>query len=79
MILITMKSVRKIPFSDPISHSNYAITSAKGTSYDSLDDLSGKKTEVISGSNYAQVLENGTRIIQIKNRLKSSMLQAQLV
>ena len=33
----------KIPFSDPISHSNYAITSAEGTSYDSLDDLSGKK------------------------------------
>ena len=48
---------RKYLFSDPISHSNYAITSAEGTSYDSLDDLSGKKTEVISGSNYAQVLE----------------------
>ena len=48
---------QKYLFSDPISHSNYAITSAKGTSYDSLDDLSGKKTEVISGSNYAQVLE----------------------
>ncbi|SDQ43428.1 polar amino acid transport system substrate-binding protein [Streptococcus equinus] len=49
---------KKYLFSDPISHSNYAITSAEGTSYDSLDDLSGKKTEVISGSNYAQVLEN---------------------
>ena len=48
---------QKYLFSDPTSHSNYAITSAKGTSYDSLDDLSGKKTEVISGSNYAQVLE----------------------
>ncbi|WP_286783602.1 transporter substrate-binding domain-containing protein [Streptococcus sp. UBA4344] len=48
---------QKYLFSDPISHSNYAITSAEGTSYDSLDDLSGKKTEVISGSNYAQVLE----------------------
>lgn len=33
---------QKYLFSDPISHSNYAITSAKGTSYDSLDDLSGK-------------------------------------
>ncbi|MBE6165296.1 MAG: transporter substrate-binding domain-containing protein [Streptococcus gallolyticus] len=47
----------KYLFSDPISKSNYAITSAEGTSYDSLDDLSGKTTEVISGSNYAQVLE----------------------
>lgn len=47
----------KYLFSDPISKSNYAITSAEGTSYDSLDDLSGKSTEVISGSNYAQVLE----------------------
>lgn len=47
----------KYRFSDPISRSNYAITSAKGTSYSSLDDLSGKSTEVISGSNYAQLLE----------------------
>lgn len=47
----------KYLFSDPISKSNYAITSAEGASYDSLDDLSGKSTEVISGSNYAQVLE----------------------
>ncbi|MBM7642398.1 transporter substrate-binding domain-containing protein [Streptococcus loxodontisalivarius] len=47
----------KYLFSDPISKSNYAITSKEGTSYDSLDQLSGKKTEVISGSNYAQVLE----------------------
>ena len=48
---------KKYLFSDPISKSNYAIISAEGTSYGSLDDLSGKKTEVISGSNYAQVLE----------------------
>lgn len=48
----------KYLFSDPISKSNYAIISAKGTSYDRLDDLSGKSTEVIAGSNYAQVLEN---------------------
>lgn len=48
----------KYLFSDPISKSNYAIVSAKGTEFDSLDDLSGKVTEVIPGSNYAQVLEN---------------------
>ncbi len=48
----------KYLFSDPISKSNYAIVSAKGSEYDSLDDLSGKVTEVIPGSNYAQVLEN---------------------
>ena len=45
-------------FSDPISRSNYAITSAEGTKYTSLDDLSGKTTEVLPGSNYAQLLEN---------------------
>lgn len=48
---------QKYLFSDPISKSNYAIVSAEGTSYASLDDLSGKSTEVLSGSNYAQVLE----------------------
>lgn len=48
----------KYLFSDPISKSNYAITSAKGTKYTSLDDLSGKSTQVLSGSNYAQILEN---------------------
>ena len=48
----------KYAFSDPISRSNYAITSAKGTKYTSLDELSGKTTEVLAGSNYAQILEN---------------------
>ena len=48
----------KYGFSDPISRSNYAITSAEGTKYTSLDDLSGKTTEVLPGSNYAQLLEN---------------------
>ena len=43
---------------EPISRSNYAITSAEGTKYTSLDDLSGKTTEVLPGSNYAQLLEN---------------------
>ena len=49
---------QKYAFSDPISRSNYAITSAEGTKYTSLDDLSGKTTEVLPGSNYAQLLEN---------------------
>ena len=49
---------QKYGFSDPISRSNYAITSAEGTKYTSLDDLSGKATEVLPGSNYAQLLEN---------------------
>ena len=49
---------QKYGFSDPISRSNYAITSAEGTKYTSLDDLSGKTTEVLPGSNYAQLLEN---------------------
>ncbi|MEX2784398.1 transporter substrate-binding domain-containing protein [Streptococcus sp. H49] len=48
----------KYLFSDPISKSNYAVTSAKGKSFKRLEDLSGKSTEVLSGSNYAQVLEN---------------------
>lgn len=48
----------KYIFSDPISKSNYAIASKDGTSYDSLDDLSGKSTEALAGSNYAQVLED---------------------
>lgn len=48
----------KYYFSDPISKSNYAITAAKGKKYTSLNDLSGKTTEALSGSNYAQILEN---------------------
>ena len=45
---------QKYSFSDPISRSNYAIISAEGTKYTSLDDLSGKTTEVLPGTNYAQ-------------------------
>lgn len=48
---------QKYLFSNPISRSNAAIVSQKGTQYSSLDDLSGKSTEVISGTNYAQILE----------------------
>ncbi|MCD0064660.1 transporter substrate-binding domain-containing protein, partial [Streptococcus agalactiae] len=44
--------------SDPISRSNYAVVGKKGSHYKSLSDLSGKTTEVLSGVNYAQVLEN---------------------
>ena len=49
---------KKYLFSDPVSKSHYAIVSQKGTSYASLDDLAGKTTEAMAGSNYAQVLEN---------------------
>ena len=49
---------QKYSFSDPISRSNYAIISAEGTKYTSLDDLSGKTTEASPGTNYAQLLEN---------------------
>ena len=52
------KRAQKYGFSDPISRSNYAITSAEGTKYTSLDDLSGKTTEASPGTNYAQLLEN---------------------
>lgn len=48
----------KYLFSDPVTKSNLGIASPKGTSYDSLDDLSGKKTELLPGTNYAQILEN---------------------
>lgn len=48
----------KYLFSDPISRSNYAVVGKKGSHYKSLSDLSGKSTEVLSGVNYAQVLEN---------------------
>lgn len=47
----------KYLFSDAVSESNYAIASKKGVKLASLEDLSGKVTEVLSGSNYAQLLE----------------------
>lgn len=47
----------KYLFSNPISKSNYAIVSEKGTKYTSLDELSGKTAEAMAGSNYAQILE----------------------
>ncbi|MEW4355219.1 transporter substrate-binding domain-containing protein [Streptococcus pneumoniae] len=48
----------KYLFSEPVSLSNYSIVSQESTGFKTLDDLSGKKTEVIAGSNYAQLLEN---------------------
>ena len=47
----------KYIFSKPVSLSNYALVSKKSKSYDSFEDLSGKSTEALAGSNYAQALE----------------------
>lgn len=47
----------KYLFSDPVSKSSYAIGSAKGKAITKLEDLAGKTTEVLAGSNYAQILE----------------------
>lgn len=60
----------KYIFSDPISRSNYAITSAEGVEYDSLSDLSGKSTEVLPGSNYAQILEDWNKANKTKKPIK---------
>lgn len=49
---------QKYQFSLPISRSNYAIASQSAQKLSSLDDLSGQSTEVLAGSNYAQILEN---------------------
>ena len=70
---------QKYGFSDPISRSNYAITSAEGTKYTSLDDLSGKTTEVLPGSNYAQLLENWNHANADKTPITITTLLAQLV
>lgn len=47
----------KYLFSDPVSLSNYSLVHRKNQHLTSLSDLSGKKTEAIAGSNYAQLLE----------------------
>ena len=70
---------QKYSFSDPISRSNYAIISAEGTKYTSLDDLSGKTTEVLPGTNYAQLLENGTTPMRTRHQLQSITLLARRV
>ncbi|MEQ9809611.1 transporter substrate-binding domain-containing protein [Streptococcus jiangjianxini] len=48
----------KYLFSKPISKSNHVIVGKSGKKYSSLDDLSGKTTEVLPGVNYADVLKN---------------------
>ncbi|MGT2888222.1 transporter substrate-binding domain-containing protein [Streptococcus didelphis] len=47
----------KYLFSKPISKSHYAIATKGNKDYHRLDDLSGKKTQGMSGANYMQVLE----------------------
>ena len=70
---------QKYGFSDPISRSNYAITSAEGTKYTSLDDLSGKTTEVLPGSTMLSCLKIGTMPMRTRHQLQSTTLLAQLV
>ena len=70
---------QKYSFSDPISRSNYAIISAEGTKYTSLDDLSGKTTEVLPGTNYAQLLENWNTPMRTRHQLQSITLLARRV
>ncbi|MCK1220488.1 transporter substrate-binding domain-containing protein [Streptococcus uberis] len=48
---------QKYLFSKPISKSNYALATKGDKGFNSLDDLSGKKTQGMSGANYMQVLE----------------------
>ncbi|KHD45469.1 transporter substrate-binding domain-containing protein [Streptococcus hongkongensis] len=47
----------KYLFSSPISKSNFAIATRGKTKISTLKDLSGKKTQGISGANYMQVME----------------------
>lgn len=48
---------QKYLFSKPISKSNYALATKGNKGFKSLSDLSGKKTQGMSGANYMQVLE----------------------
>ena len=70
---------QKYGFSDPISRSNYAITSAEGTKYTSLDDLSGKTTEVLLALTMLSCLKIGTMPMRTRHQLLSTMLLAQRV
>ncbi|AEF24725.1 transporter substrate-binding domain-containing protein [Streptococcus parauberis] len=47
----------KYLFSSPISKSNFAIATKGKTDISHLKDLSGKKTQGISGANYMQIME----------------------
>ncbi len=73
----TMKNIaQKYGFSDQF-HVLYAITSARGTKYTSLDDLSGKTTGVLHSSNYAQLLESEPPVT--RHQLQSTTLLAQRI
>jgi ABC-type amino acid transport/signal transduction systems, periplasmic component/domain len=48
----------KYYFSYPISESTYAVATRDGDKVSKLADLAGKKTELVPGTNYTQILEN---------------------
>ena len=68
---------QKYSFSDPISRSNYAITSVEGTKYTSLDDLSGKTCFLALTT--LSCLKIGTTPMRTRHQLQSTTLLAQLV
>lgn len=67
----------KYYFSDPVSLSNYAIVTKSDKSYDSLEDLSGKSTEALAGSNYAQTLEDWNEKNPDKDPIKVNYVSGQ--
>lgn len=68
---------KKYLFSDPISLSNYAIVTKSGTKYDKLEQLSGKSTEALAGSNYAQTLEDWNKANPDKDPIKVNYVSGQ--
>ncbi|WP_165212621.1 transporter substrate-binding domain-containing protein [Streptococcus tangpeifui] len=68
---------KKYLFSDPISVSNYAIVTKSGTKYDKLEQLSGKSTEALAGSNYAQTLEDWNKQHPDKEPIKVNYVSGQ--
>lgn len=69
--------VKKYLFSDPISVSNYAIVTKSGTKYNKLEQLSGKSTEALAGSNYAQTLEDWNKSHPDKDPIKVNYVSGQ--
>lgn len=68
---------KKYLFSNPISVSNYAIVTKSGTKYDKLEQLSGKSTEALAGSNYAQTLEDWNKQHPDKEPIKVNYVSGQ--
>lgn len=68
---------KKYLFSDPISVSNYAIVTKSGAKYDKLEQLSGKSTEALAGSNYAQTLEDWNKQHPDKEPIKVNYVSGQ--